>query len=145
MIVAARPALMASADRCGSPSAVEGGFTLIELVVTVGIIGVLAAIALQSFAQYRDRAYDARAVHDLGNAVIAEEAYYAANFSYVSTGRITGPASIDVPGFVVSDTVELEVTARESGFTGTATSNRGTGTVYTFDSDGGSVVESQTP
>ena len=53
------------------------GFTLIELMIVIAIIGILAAIAIPQFAAYRTRAYNAAAESDLRNCRTALEAYYA--------------------------------------------------------------------
>jgi prepilin-type N-terminal cleavage/methylation domain-containing protein len=109
------------------------GFTLIELITAVAIIGILAAIALQAIGQYRAAAYDARAIHDLGNAVHAEEAYYATNSSYVSFTAI-GPGQVAVPGVAVSGTVHLEMIGTQDQFEGSAVSDRGSGKTFSYDS-----------
>jgi type IV pilus assembly protein PilA len=61
----------------------QRGFTLIELMVTVSIIGVLATIAVPQFISNRGRALDTRAKTDLRNVAVAEEAYYADFERYV--------------------------------------------------------------
>ena len=53
------------------------GFTLIELMIVIAIIGILAAIAIPQFAAYRKKSYNAAAVSDLRTAKTSLEAYYA--------------------------------------------------------------------
>ena len=60
----------------------QKGFTLVELMIVVAIIGILAAIAIPQFAQYRQRAFDSSAQSDLKNAKTDIEAQYAENFTY---------------------------------------------------------------
>lgn len=60
----------------------EKGFTLIELLIVVAIIGILAAIAIPQFAQYRQRAFNSAAQSDLRNFKTTMEADFAENQQY---------------------------------------------------------------
>lgn len=67
----------------------EKGFTLIELMIVIAIIGILAAIAIPQFTAYRTRSYNASANADLHNLATAQEAYYADHLVYCnSVGRL---------------------------------------------------------
>ena len=69
----------------------EKGFTLIELLVVIAIIGILAAIAIPQFAEYRKRAYTASARSDLRNIMTAQEAHYVDNDAYTANqGALLG-------------------------------------------------------
>ncbi|QJR34343.1 type IV pilin protein [Gemmatimonas groenlandica] len=86
------------------------GFTIIELLIVVLIIGILASVAIAKFGESKRRAYLTAMKSDLrGLATIAESRYTSDN-SYESVVAPQG-----------SDGVTLTFTGTVSGWSGTAT------------------------
>jgi type IV pilus assembly protein PilA len=61
----------------------DDGFTLVELLVVLVIIGVLIAITVPSFLDIKNRAADRTAQANLRAALPAAEAYYSDNKTYM--------------------------------------------------------------
>ena len=114
----------------------EKGFTLIELLVVIAIIGILAAIAIPQFAEYRARGFDARARSDIRNVATAEEAYFV-DYEVYKNCTHANCASL-LPGLAaLSNGVTLSITTTGTGFTGTSTHPNGTGVTCNWDSASG--------
>jgi type IV pilus assembly protein PilA len=61
-----------------------GGFTLIELMIVVAIIGILAAIAIPNFLKYQAKAKQAEAKTNLKGVFTAEMTYFTEKNSFAS-------------------------------------------------------------
>ena len=111
----------------------KNGFTLIELMIVIAIIGILAAIAIPQFQAYRSRAFNAAAQSDIHNISITQEAYYIDNGEYCSTiSVLTGMQ----PGYMQSENVWADTLGSVSGYTITTYHLRGNKT-FTVAGPGG--------
>jgi len=70
------------------------GFSLIELLVVITIIGLLASVGLTSYTRAQERARDAKRQSDLISLKNALEIYYAENNVYVDTNNNWGDISV---------------------------------------------------
>jgi prepilin-type N-terminal cleavage/methylation domain-containing protein len=111
------------------------GFTLVEILVVIAVIGLLAAIAIPQFMTYRREAVDAEMKSDLRNASVAIEAYYTKQSALpASLSEIAGY------GFHPSDGVTVSLVVVSSmAYTVNAAKPGGTQPSFTYDSTTGSI------
>jgi len=112
------------------------GFTLIELMIVIAIIGILAAIAIPQFSAYRARSFNAAAESDLRNAATAQEAYYVDSQTYVANPQTNLIGA--TYGLYTSQNVALTGGATTDQYSMTAYHSSGTKT-YTIVGPGGSL------
>jgi prepilin-type N-terminal cleavage/methylation domain-containing protein len=84
------------------PKPFRAGFTLIELMIVVAIVGVLSALALPAFYGYRMRARVAEAPVFLGEIRQREESYRAEYYQYCPLAANPASPSVDPVSFNAS-------------------------------------------
>lgn len=75
------------------------GFTLIEVMIVVAIVGILASIALPSYASYIKKSKVRTAQVDLVAAVLNMENYYQQQLTYPSATTTTAATKSAFPGW----------------------------------------------
>jgi len=111
------------------------GFTLIELMIVIAIIGILAAIAIPQFTAYRQRGFNAASQSDLRNAATAQEAYYTDGQTYTSVLGDLTPR-----GYTPSANVSMNtLTGSVTGYTMTTKHTSGASS-WTLQGPGGSIT-----
>jgi len=74
------------------------GFTLVELLITVAIVGILSAVVLTSMSGARNKAKDGRRISDIKQIQLALELYYDVNSAYPEDNGTQGTLYLEVDG-----------------------------------------------
>ncbi|WP_312301237.1 type IV pilin protein [Stutzerimonas nitrititolerans] len=110
------------------------GFTLIELMIVVGILGILAAIAYPNYMEYIQRSNRSEGQALLQDAAASQERFFAQNNGYVTTAAdiaklgMRGTSGTTVTSDTGKYTLTVGTSANDGGYTLTATQHFGDAT-----------------
>ena len=117
----------------------QAGFTLIELMIVVAIVGILAAVAIPAYQDYIKRSKVSEVMAAAGACKTSVQEYYAAN--NVMPGSATS-AGCSTAGTQYMDSLAVTTAGTEAQITATAGGTKGIDS--TFDGSGTIVLTSVT-
>lgn len=116
----------------------QNGFTLIELMITVVIIGILASIAMPAYQEYVKRGHRAAAQSEMMDIANRQQQFFLANRLYAATVGALGytlPALVSAR-YTAGIAADNAATPPDFTITFTATGPQASDGVLTLDSQG---------
>lgn len=102
----------------------QTGFSLVELMLVVALIGIIAVISIPVIIEYRRKTFDTRAKSDLSSLATAEESYYSNNERYLTCADLT--CETGLPSFKRSAGVSISASGNTASFSASADHQNGT-------------------
>ncbi len=106
---------------------ISSGFTLIELMITVAVIGILSMVALPSYNEYIERSRRADAKSGLLSIQLQQESWRANNTLYTTAANLNMPSS-DFYTFTIASYSKTNFIATAGPISGTSQENDTCGT-----------------
>jgi len=94
---------------------VQSGFTLIELMVVVAVLGIIASIALPSYTEHMRNGRRAAALSAVADLQLQQERWRAEHTTYGATSDLTMPEASEYYTYAVAGGATYSVTATPKG------------------------------